>query len=633
MLRLMRKHAGSWIIKILLGIIIIVFVVSFNYSNQEKGDNRIASVNDDIILYNEYKTTRDNYIKQMRQNFGGELTEDIIKRLENEVLDGLINKRILFNEAQKLDIQITKEEVQSIVKGYDVFNVDDAFNEDRYRKVLDSNRLTPEIFEQQIIDDLLMKKMRETIAASVKVSEQEAKEWFDWKNTTVDINAVLFEPGDHKDIEPGEDELKAFFDKNNEKYLTKPKRNVRYLHFDPKDYQSKVNVSEEEVQEYYDSNYDEFYYTPKKVEARHILIPVKESDTEEIVNQKKEKCNELLNKIKKGEDFAELAKKFSEDPASKRNGGFLAAFKKEEMAPPFAEKAFSMKPGEVSEPVLTQFGWHIIKVEKIHEEKVKDIETEGPKISAKLLDKKADRAAREEAAEVYDVSIEGDDLVNVASERGLQVNITGLFEKQKPFRGVRNGLKFAQIAFNLSHMEIGDIEEFRDGYYLLQVFEEVPASTPDLKDVLTMVTSDLKKEMQDAEAKKQAKTVLAVLEKGGSLEEECGKIGKKVIHTGFFKRTGQVAKIGYEIEISKAAFNLSEKQKLSDSVIEGKKGYYILEFREQKKPDEAEFEKEKSGVMKRLLIRKKNDVFEAWLTHLKEGYEIIIADGYGQDEE
>ena len=140
---------------------------------------------------------------------------------------------------------------------------------------------------------------------------------------------------------------------------------MRYLKFEPGNYVAKVEISEDEISEYYEEHPDEFQ-NPKTVEARHILIKVGQDAADEEVAKAKDKIQDILKKARSGQDFAELARQYSEGP-SKDKGGLLGSFRREAMVKPFADKAFSMQAGDISEPVRTRFGWHIIKVEKVNE--------------------------------------------------------------------------------------------------------------------------------------------------------------------------------------------------------------------------------------------------------------------------
>ncbi len=619
MLRLMRDHATSWLIKIILGAIVIVFVFWGVGNFREQKASQIAFVNGEPITSVEYREAYNKLVQQYRQ-FGADLNQDMIKRLEKQALDGLIDQSLLRQEAERLNIRVSNDELAETIMEMQVFQTDGAFNNRLYRNLLNNNRLTPEAFEELQRDSMLINKLRSLIMNSIRISDNEAAEWFKWNDASVNIEYVLFESSKYKDIEPSPEEVKAFFEEKKESYKTKPKVKAQFLHFKPDAYKSKVEIADEEIQDYYDSNPKEFK-TEKTVSARHILLKLDKNSEPEIAEEKKTKILEILDKAKGGEDFAELAKIYSEGP-TKVKGGDLGEFKKGAMVKPFSDKAFSMNPGDISDPVRTSFGWHIIKVEKVNEAGTLSLDDAKEKITKKLTDDKTKDIAYDEAEKVYDSFFEGDDLAKLAEAQGIEIKTTDFFTRSGPAKDVKNRSKFASVAFKLSPKEMSEIEDFDDGYYLVQVIEKLPEKTEEFENVEKKVRRDLIKEKQDEKANKEASEFLTAVKGAGSLAEESEKAGMTSKFTDFFKRNASIPDIGYEREIAKAAFNLSNETKFSEHVIKGRKGYYVIAFKERKEPED--FEKEKEKVKERLLQQKKFKTFDVWVSQLKDKSEITI---------
>ncbi len=347
----------------------------------------------------------------------------------------------------------------------------------------------------------------------------------------------------------------------------------------------------------------------------------------EKVEETKNKALDILKKARAGNDFAELAKKYSEGPGSKM-GGKLGPFRKEAMEKPFSDKAFSMNVGEISEPVRTRYGWHIIKVEKISEASKRSLPETEKEIRKTLTYGKAKNIAYDEAEDVYDVSFEGDDLVKAGKEHNLSVLTSDFFARREPDKALEKRRKIAEIAFELSVMETSDIIDYGDGYYILQVLEKRPEKISELKDVGETVRSDLIKEKQDEKAKNDADAFLTIVKKRGSLVDESKKMDLTTDTTGFFKRNDSIPNIGYEREIAEAAFLLSADKKVPDNVIKGKNGYYVISFKESKEPESEGFDREKEEIKEKLLQQKKQQTFEAMLSQLKRKSEIIIEDRF-----
>ena len=625
MLSLMRKHATSWLIKILLGAIVVVFVFWGVGSFRSRKASAVASVNGDIISAEEYNQTFNTLLEQMRQRFGNSLNEEMVKllRLDQQAMDQLIDQALMLQEASRLKLRVTNEEVVDSITGIPSFQTNGQFDRRLYQRVLEFNRLTPEGFEKIQRDSLLTGKLRSYVGSNVQVSDGEAEEYYQWQNASVDIEYVVFEPDNYKDIAPSEEEIQTYFDANKAAYKTDPTVNVQYIRFSKDAYKEKAMVTEEEIREYYETNKREFEQ-PKTVEARHILIKVDQDAAEEAVAQARARAAEILDKYKAGTPFAELAEQFSEGP-SRSEGGYLGAFKKEDMVAPFAEKAFAMAPGEVSEPVKTRFGWHLILVEKVNEASTKTLEEAGQEIKDKLADYKADNLAYDAAESFYDQTLEGDNLAEITKDTGLSVIETGRFDRQgKSLQGVADQGKFITAAFDLELNQLGEIQDFSDGYYLMQVIETLPGEIPELETVRTAVTDDLIKRKQQEAAEKDAQALLEAL-KNDPQGDTAGKA--TFTATGYFKRNDAIPEIGYENEISNAAFMLTDANPLPEKTFNGTKGTYVIRLKNRKLPEAEGFDKEREQIKETLLAGKQSRAFGTWLKQIRDGSEITIKEG------
>jgi len=628
MLKFMRVYATSWFIKFILGAIVIVFVFWGVGNFGEQKVNIAATVNGDIITHTDYNNAFKNLVERYRQNFGSNFNNDMIERfnIKQQALDGLIDQKLLLQEAARLNFKVSEEELIDTITKMDAFKENGAFDKIRYRKLLTNYRMSPEDFETAQKESMTEQKLRAFIFNSVRVSDQEVKEWFEWENRSLSIEYAMFEPEIYKDIQsPSDEDTKAFFEKNKDNYKTEPKVKAQFLYFNPETYKSGLSVSDDEMRDYYDEHPEEFK-TPKSVKARHILIKTEKDSKPEVIEEKKQKALNVLKMIKEeGKDFAAIAKEYSEDPGSKDNGGDLGEFTKERMVKPFADKAFSMNPGEVSDPVLSQFGWHIIKVESVNEEKNPSFEESKDKINKKLTDEKAKNLAYEKAEAVYNLCFEGDNLAKIAETQGLQIIVTDPFTRKGPEKDVKNRYKFASTAFGLDVMGFSSIQDLGDGYYIIQVTEKIAEEISPFDDVKEKVWADIMMEKKDEKAKTEAEAFFSGLKEGKeSADELCKKHNVTLKGTDFFKRNSPIPDIGNEREIAEAVFKMSAEKKLPEKVFKGRKGYYVIRFKESRLPDAAEFEKEKKAVKDKLLQQKKFKAFTTWLAQIREKSKVEV---------
>ena len=628
MLSLMRKHAGSWMIKVVLGAVVVTFIFWGGYQFTSRRLSRIASVNDQWITIDEYKSTYNQLLNQVRQTFGNNLTDDLLQSLglRKRALDQLIDNALMMQAAENFNLTVTDDELAQAIKSMPVFQTGGVFDESRYQLLLTQNKLTRSQFEARQREALQLQKLRQLIIGAVKVSDPEALEWYKWNNAQVSIDYVLVETNRYTNIAPADGDLEKYFEDNKTSYKTEPTAKARYLVFKPEAYRPLVKISDDEIRDYYETNLEQFK-SPKTVEARHILIKVDQDADDETVAEAKKRIEDILKKAREGQDFAELAKQYSEGP-TKDKGGYLGEFQKDSMVKPFSNKAFSMAAGEISDPVRTRFGWHLIKVEKVNPASTTTLDDARDEIRKKLTDEKSKILAQDDAEAASDAVYEGQDLDSIAAQRDLAIQETGHFSQSNPPKGIKNGSQFATVAFELPDNEISDIQDFGDGYYLIEVIEKIPSAIPEFASVKDKVRQDWVKQEQDDMARADANNFLSDLKSGIPFDEAAKKIGLDPKHTEFFKRDGSIPVIGNEPEISQVAFKLSEANKFADEAIGSQKGYYAIGLRDRKAAPTDQFDAQKAEIKQRLLQQKQFRTFDAWLLDTKSKAEITIVEEF-----
>jgi peptidyl-prolyl cis-trans isomerase D len=628
MLSVMRKHAGSWMIKVILFAIVIVFVFWGVGSFRSRQASKVVTINGQVIHVADYQRAYENLLNQYRQQFGSRLNDKMIEMLQikRQVLNQLIDRTLLLQEAKKLGLHVTDEEVAASITRSPVFQSNGRFDDRRYRAILAQVHLTPEVFEAQQKEDMLSKKLTRIIMGAAKVSEPEVRQWYDWQNTSVNVDYVLFDPARYHNIKPSEKDIAAYFEKHKELYKTDPMVDARYVAFDPAAYKSRVKVAQDEIADYYDSHPDEFK-TKKTVEARHILIKVAPNASAAAVKAAKAKAEEIAKKARAGADFAKLAKTYSEGP-SKDRGGYLGKFTRSQMVKPFADKAFSMTPGQVSDPVRTRFGWHVIKVESVQKATTKTLEQSKAEIIGILTEKKAKNMAYDKADQLYDSAYDQNDLVKNAQRFGLTVKETGAFTRRGPDTLGSGKAAFAKAAFELHGNDISDIQDIGGRYYIIQVTKHIPAAIPQLEAVKTKVAADLTKKRQTEKAREDADAMAADLQAGKPFKESAGRFGLTVNQTGFFKRNQAIPHIGSDSKFTEAAFSLSSVGSTNSHPVHGSAGFYLLRLAERKAPPADGLKSKADDIRKMLLRQKQRTLLENWIEARKADSRIDIAKAY-----
>jgi len=626
MLSKMRNSAGSWMIKILLGLIVLAFVFMGVGSFNANRTNKAATVNGEPIAINEYQQTYQRLIDRLRQQFGQQLNNEMIKmfNVKNQAINQLIETELLRQAARRYNIQISPDELAKTITRIPAFQKKGHFDQQQYKMVLSQNRLSPTAFEAMQRDRMLIQKLQSIMSSGIQVSTEEARQWYNWKNTEIKINYAAFAPDDFSDVTADETELKTYYENHKTDYQTQPKIKARYVQFSPSDYLAAVDVADADIKAYYDNHQDQ-YKQPTTVDARHILLKLPKEASGELVAEKREKAREIMELAKSGKDFAELARTHSEGP-SKDRGGDIGTFSKEDMVKPFADKAFSMQPGEISEPVRTQFGWHIIKVEKKTEASTKSLSAVEDKIRETLALQKAKNIAYDEALAMYNTSFSGDDLVkNSQANEAINVRTTDHFTRQKGPASVPKAKKFAKEAFNLPLMEVSDVTELGDAFYLIQVTDRQEEKIPGFDAVREQVTRDVKQQKQREAAKTTATEFLETAKSVESIQK-AGETANIEIHTtDFFQRNQSIPGIGKDQALIKAAFDLSQGHRFPENPVSGQKAFYVIAFADKQTPAADAFDKEKSQVVQQLLNQKQSRFMEAWIAQLRQKSEIDIS--------
>lgn len=623
MLDVFRKHAGTWMIKALLGAIVVVFVFWGVGSWTSDREGIVATVNGESISLEDYRSAYNRLMDQARQSLGSNLSDDMLKTLQipKRAMEQLIDRTLLKQAAERMKMKVTDEELAQSIRSTPAFQSGGVFDRRRYQQLLSLNRMTPETFELSQRDSLLVEKLARLVTDTVKVAESEAEGWYQWNQAAVRFDYVTLDAERYKNTSATADEVAQYFERTKDAYQNPPEVQVRYVRIPAEAYHGKVQATPAEVRDYYEANIERFVIAPT-VEASHLLIRVPSDADAAAVEKARERIQELLTQARAGQDFAQLAKQHSEDEGTRDRGGALGAFAKDAMVPPFGEVAFATPPGQVSEPVRTRFGWHLIQVTKANEGRTRSLEEAQEEIRNQLKSERARSLAYDEAEAVSDAAAIGNDLAGAAAARQLEVRTTEFFSRNGSVKGIAQSAAFVQEAFQLAPGAVGEVQDFGDGYYLLQVAESRPARIPDLAAVEPRVRQDLIREKQREQARQDAQAVLEELKKGATFEQAAKKVGAAPRTSGFLKRNDPIPDLGPEPEMLRSAFERSAKDPLALEPIQTSKGYAVIRFGERRAPDMAGFEQERQPIMERLLQQKKFKAWEAWMNQLRNASQV-----------
>src|SRR5258706_5363208 len=276
MLYFLRKRNRNWIIIFCLGVIIVVFALFYGGSNKlpGQGSAEVVEINGEIISRNEFDQQYQRAVDRYRQMLKGSLTEDMIKGLniKGNVIEELIQKKLVMQEARNLGLTASDDDIANQLSKVPEFQVAGRFNKDRYLQILEANRLLPVQFEEDQREQLTLNRLYSIILDAIQVNDAEVRERFRLENEKVDLNFIKLAVSDFVSaVKLSEDDVKKYYDRNKESMKEPLKLRIEYLAY-PFDRFTSVQVSDKEIDEYYQANQNNKFRKPKEVKARYISL-------------------------------------------------------------------------------------------------------------------------------------------------------------------------------------------------------------------------------------------------------------------------------------------------------------------------------------------------------------------------
>ncbi|NOY44268.1 MAG: hypothetical protein GXP50_02260 [Deltaproteobacteria bacterium] len=624
MLNQIRKNVRNPYVQAILGLIILVFIFFFGWGVRSQKATYVAKVNDTEIDLATYQRAYGNLTDLYRKAYGDRWNARMARELglARRALDQLIDQTLLLQEADRRDIEVTDEELAAAIQAVGAFQEGGRFSKKRYLQILDANRITPLEYEESTRRELLLRKVEQAIRSQAQVTDAEVEAEYRDRNTKARIAFVAFRPEAFEaDVKVTDEALADFYEAQKEQYRIPERRSARYILFGPEAFEKDVEVTDAEIEQEYNWRAGEFTVA-EAVRARHILLKVPPNADEAKEKEVREKIEKLRQQILDGADFAELAKKYSEDPGSKDRGGDLGYFERGKMVPEFEKVAFELEPGQVSEPVKTAFGYHLILVEDHRQARQQPLEEVRDRIEQDIRRRKALElaftAADNTLMDLEDGKVTWDEL---AKEH--EVKTTGLVTKTDRIPGVAKPDEFRDLLFSTAPDGPGEILETPEGTYLIAVAEAKPAEIPELEAVRERVEAAYRKAQAARLAREKAEQFLAEAREKGWDEavKERGLTAETTLP--FAKKGGAVPKIGWSPELKEAVFALEPGQ-VADEPFEVNGAVYAVRLVERIEPDMSGLEEARERIRKELLSKKQGEYFDEYLKRLRAEAEIEI---------
>src|SRR5688572_244280 len=630
MLDRMRRHKNilKWSLAVVVLTFILLYIPDF-VSTRPDGAGAapgevVADVGGREVTAGEFQQRYISQIQAYRNQLGGSINTSLLRQLgvDQQILNQLIEEQVALIEADRNGIRVTDDELAQQILSLPGLQENGQFiGEARYQQLLQSQNppMTTSQFEEGLRRSLIVDKLRAALTDWMAVPDSDLEREYAQRNEKVKLQVVALTADRFRDkVTVTDADVAAYYQSHSAEYRRGEQRKIKYLLLDREQARQKVVVPPTDVQRSYNDNIQQ-YQTPEQVRASHILLETAGKNDADV----KKRAEEILKQVKSGADFAELAKKVSEDKGSAPNGGDLDYFGRGRMVPEFEQAAFSMQPGQISDLVKSQFGYHIIKVVDKKAGSTRTLEEVRPQIQQQLAMETADQRIAQQARDLENRINDPGDLDTIARELGLTVQDSGLFQREDPVPGLGVAPQVAQEAFTLADKQVSKAVGSSRGPVFITVTEKKDPYVPKLDEVKDRVRADLIRQRATELSGERASAIAASLKSAPNFAAAAKAQGFEARDTELIARNAALPdNIGVSPEVDKVAFSLpvntvSDPIKTSDGTV-------IVRVVEKDPVTPEEFRKAKETFRAEILNERRGRFFNAYMAKAKDRLTIEI---------
>jgi peptidyl-prolyl cis-trans isomerase D len=628
MLDFLRKRKRNWVIVLFLGVIIVTFTLFYGGTNLgEPRATEIAEVNGEPIGQREFAVHYEREVQRYRDLLKGSLTPEMVKGLniKGNLIETLIQKKLVLQEARNLGLTVSDEDLAQHLATIPEFQIGGRFSKDHYLEVLRANRLLPAQFEEEQRDQLTIQRLYTIILDAVHLMDAELRERYRIEQEKINLNYIKLAAGDFlSQIKLTDNDIQKYFESNKESLKEPLRVQVEYLAYPYDQFTASIEVSDKEIEEYYKTNLKTRFHKPKEVKVRYISIAITPGADGEQKKAARARAEAVVTEARGGKDFAELAKRESNDPTAAKGGdvGWLAAGQVPE---PMEKVLFSLAKGAVSDVIETPAGFQIFKVEDIREERTLTLKEASAEITKILKTEKAKREAAKIVDREREKALSGSSFNELAQAGRATLKTTQLIASGEIVPEIGENQEFYKHAFALSSKETSPIVEGKDAYYLLRLKQRQEAAVPPLENIRDRIEKRLIESKAYELALQRGNNLLDQLKK----EKDIGKVAQanklKVEETGWFVRSAaQLPKIGELPELKAGPIPLSEQKPIADRLYTQQDTLYIFAFKGSQGADMKQFEKDQESIKKQALAESRQRALVKFMEGLKNKAQIRL---------
>lgn len=564
MLQAFRERVMGWLGWVIIGLVIMTFAL-FGLGSYLQDKSRVyaAKVNDVEIstrsLQEAYQQQRARLQEMMGDAYNPALIDDTL--LRKQALDGLINRELLLQAAHDNGLKISDALLAAQIHAIPAFQEDGQFSEKRYRDLVARRGMTVAQVEYETRNTLLRDQLLNGLGGSVFVTAEELDRAYRLQNQKRDFDYLIVSARPFESTVKIDDAgIEAYYKKHIDEYVVPERVKLSYLRLNSEGIGDTLDVSEADLEAYYEKRKASLK-TKEQRRASHILISVAADADEDAVARARAEADAIRARLEAGEDFARLARENSDDPGSAKQGGDLGFFSSGDMVPAFDKTVFAMKKGDISEPVRSQFGFHIIKLTDVKGNDIPPLAEIRDELVREMQQDKINELFYEQVEQLTDLSYENPDSLDAAAE-GLGLDIqTSDWLDSSGGPGIGQYPKVVAAAFSDDVLEGGNnsepIEVGPNDVIVVRVEERQPEHQAPLEEVRDKVVEALKHERAAEAARSRGESLMARLKEGGATLEELNNQDYYA-----FRKAQDVtrASSGFNPEVMRKAFTLAPPQ-------------------------------------------------------------------------
>jgi len=627
MLDRMRQHK-RWL-KWSLGLVVLAFIaiipgVSMSpMTDPTLPSNVIARVGEHEISLLQFQQIYMQQLNNYRLQSGGDVSEEILRSLgiDRQIIQQLIDEYAAITEAERLGLVVGDAEVRERIITLPQLQVDGQFiGDSAYYQLLQTQQppINPTQFEEEIRQQIMLERLQTAVTSWMTVTDEEIAEEHRRRNEKVKVNIISFRASEFRDeAEATDDDISLLYEEEAANYEVPEKRQLRFLLVDESEIFDSLTVTDDEVRQYYDTNISQ-YQTPGQVRANHILLRVDDEDTEEEVV---ERAADLATQARGGADFAELAREHSDDEGTAENGGDLGLFGRGRMVPEFEAAAFEMNEGDISDPVKSAFGYHVIQVTEKQEEITQPFETVQTTIQNLL---KQERASSRSTALSRAIAAEvetPEDLAQAAASRGYELQESGFAARGEPILGLGMAPQVSAQAFSIEPNEVAGVDTPSGPAFITVIATQDPYIPP-IEEVRDRVREDVIRKKSLALALERANEAAEVLKSADDFVSAAETAEFAVGTSELVARGASFPQVGISSPVEAVAFAM-EPGAVSD-VIQAANSAAIVHLVEKEDASEDDLATNQDALRNELLFSRQNQFFSAYMENAKERLDIDI---------